>query len=180
MSAVVARRGSRAARSSMPAPVRALTTSTGVPSSARQPRGLPVRVDDEVGLREQDARGDAAVAHERDEALEPAEVQVAVGRRDDEAEVDVRGHDLDAGTVGPAQDAEARQHLADRAARLDADPVADDRRIALVQQGAGDRRLTGPLGTAHGDTPAVDGGDASGFQARGQLVGHALGPSEGE
>ena len=180
MRAVVARCGRRAARSATPSPVRALETSTGAPSSARSPAACSRGSSTRSAFVSRMHAGTPPSRDERDEALQAAEVQVAVRGRDDEAEVDVRRQDLDARAVGPAQDAEAREHLADRAARLDADPVADDRRVALVQQRAGDRRLPASLGTAQGDTPAVDGDDSCGLQARGQVMGHALGPTEGE
>ena len=64
-------------------------------------------------------------ARERDEALEPAEVEVHVERRRDQAQVDVGGQRLLARVVVGAREQRApRQHVADRLAVAQRDPVA--------------------------------------------------------
>ena len=53
-----------------------------------------VRIGGEVGLREDDERVGGRVGGQREHALDAAEVELAVQRRDDDHEVDVGGEDL--------------------------------------------------------------------------------------
>ena len=88
-------------------------------------RGLRDRVAGEVALRAHDQDLDAAAARERDEALEPAEVEVHVQRGGDEAQVHVGGQRLLARVVVGAREQRApRQDVADRLASAQRDPVA--------------------------------------------------------
>ena len=87
------------------------------------------RVRVEVGLGEDDDRLRLGVGGEREEALEPAQVEVAVERADDERDVDVRGEHLGLGAAvarRPGDAAAARQHRVDDAGRrVRRHPVAD-------------------------------------------------------
>ena len=93
----------------------------------------------QVELRQHDRRVGAALPRQREVALEPARVQVAVEGHDEEHRVDVRGQDLlDRLVAGGAAD-ERRAPWQDG---LDqpvgvGDPVADGRELAVVS--AGDR-----------------------------------------
>ena len=80
-----------------------------------------VDVVGEVGLVEDDDRRDLARPGDREVALDPAQVEVVVEPRDEQGDVDVRGHDLlvveaacRAGCVGghPLEDAAPRQDRA--------------------------------------------------------------------
>ena len=93
----------------------------------------------DVGLGEQDHRLCAARPREREVTLEPAQVQVARHRRDEEGEVGVRRHDLLGLTAvrrrAPHERGMPREDAVDHARPVwlerDADPVAGDRERSL-------------------------------------------------
>ena len=85
----------------------------------------------------------------RDEALEPAEVEVHVERRRDQAQVHVGGQGLLAGVVvGAREQRAARQDVADRLACAQRDPVARGGQVG--------RRAGGRLQRARGGHERVD------------------------
>ena len=133
----------------MPVPSTTLIASTGTvsPSAARTSSTCAGRVRAEVGLGQDDERLRLGVGGERQEALEPAHVEVAVERPDDEREVDVGGEHLRLGAAvaGRAGDpAPARQQrVHDAGLRVGRDPVADRRQV-----GGGRRRVRHAARTA--------------------------------
>ena len=158
----------------MPVPSTTLIASTGTvpPSAARTSSTCAGGVRAEVGLGEHDQRLGLRVGGQREEALQPAQVEVAVERADDEREIDVRGEHLRlAAAVGRrARDpAAARQQRVDDAGLgIGGDPVADRRagRRRSRPRGQPPRRGAGQRagGAEQVEPAAVHGGDARGNQ----------------
>ena len=132
-----------------------------------------VDVVGEVGLVEDDDRRHAARPGDREIALDPAQVEVVVETRDQERDVDVRGHDLLVVDAGPAprrirrhplEHAPARQDRGHDIAGVEHDPVADRREVGLGERGvperAGDRHRPVARRVADDRRLAMDGDDA--------------------
>ena len=125
----------RARTASTPRPSNELTTRTSAPAAIASTRGQGrLGVFGQVGLGQHDDRLGAAVPGDRNVALEPAQVQVAVERRDDKDDVEVGADDLRLGAPAgglPDQRAPTRQHGLDHhiagLARFDGHPVTDRR-----------------------------------------------------
>ena len=130
-------------------------------------RGLDV--GDEVGLVEDEHRVAAARGGHGHQALEAAGVEVAVGRGDDEGDVDVGGQLL----LGAGQHAAARQPRVDDAVIVDDDPVADGR---VLGHTAGDDGERLPVRAGHHEAAAMDGDHARGRA----VVGVGGGEGRGE
>jgi hypothetical protein len=139
-------------------------------SSERRPdvERLRRRVVAQVGLGEHDQRVGLRVGREREEALQPAHVQIAVQRPDDERQVDVRGQHLRLAAIvaaGAGDPALAREQRVDDARlRVGGDPVADGGKVGRGRGGVGHPpgRGAGPrAGGGQQLQPAtVGGGDA--------------------
>ncbi len=130
----------------------------------------PAGVAAQVGLREHDRGGRAAVPGQREVALEAARVQVARHRRDEQDGVDVGREDLldrlEPGALA-GEGRAAREHGLDAGAvavEARADPVADGRRRARAKEAPG--RLRPELaGLGEDDVgAAVLHGDARGHE----------------
>ena len=167
ISAPVRPRPSCAESASRPSPRCALVASTGMPgATARRTASVRLGVGHQVGLVEHEDRRAAAGGGHGDEALQPARVEVAVGRGDDEGDVDVGGQVL----AGAGQHAAAGQPGADGAAGVDHDPVADGRALARAP---GDDGQGLALGAGDDQVAAMDGDDARGRAAVGSSAAKA-------
>ena len=150
------------------------------------------RVVAQVGLRQDDDRLGLRVGGEREEALDPAQVEVAVERPDDERDVDVRGEHLRLGAAvarGARDPAAARQQRVDDAGvRVRRDPVADRGQVggASPRRGSSGRtacRRAGRPRSARSSRPrctaATRAGIRSGRASAAKRGVEARGPAEG-
>ena len=135
----------------------------------RHVRVAPARVGGgDVGLAQHDHRRDAARQHERQVALESAQVEVVVEPHDDKRAVDVADDRMSAAVAVAAGDVRGRldAHADPEVARgvgADPDPVADRDRVAAVvaaQQARQDAGRARRAAVVHLHGRAVDGGDA--------------------
>ena len=97
-----------------------------------------VHVVADIGLVEDDDRVDPARPRDGQVPLDPPKVEVVVEPRDEERNIDVRGHDLLVVETGAATRAVGghsterrtpRQDRSDRATLVEGDPIADDREV---------------------------------------------------
>ena len=123
-----------------------MTTSTPRRQACAQLRHVrvaPARVrGGDVGLAQHDDRRDAAGQHERQVALEPAQVEVVVEPHDDERAIDVADDRMAAAVAVAAGDVRGRldAHVDPEVAGgigADPDPVADRDRIGARRRAAG-------------------------------------------